>query len=640
LDLELDAKYLKGTARVELFSINALGQKLLALLEKGAKLGKLFAKDPRRYVRDPFYLRRMFDRKDRDGTHLLSLSGLKNPKSLRMEKIEGRTVAFIPLQKGVCTYTPQIESFLPTLSLALKEPLSIRKFLKLFQTQTNDRPIVKKNQLLLVKTAPLHIRTVFGRVAEDLLPKGYRHTRANILDPHTQDSGDVYEFYGESDIELAEIPLEFFTLEYHKEYVFFKDRDQLQNYLEDPDMLFKTFATAPGPKDKKTAVFVVKGEQMQNLKPEDWIIKSSTKYDFPGIILTTKQSELAEKYIHEQPAYPFLKAIENGSITSEGILITRDLPSPLLKRMLLSYYVHKLLKAIYFEMPSTTEQGFFSHEDRSLLLDLAKFGICCYWVDKTTHQILQFIPKKGTDSGMFVPKDRIQEFLKATTFGVYGSNLVQGDFENELRVFFKGVLKLKRQANHPLLNPQKTLALITGGGPGAMEVGNRIAKEFHILSCANIVNFNKSNVNLNEQSINPYIDAKMTYRLDKLVERQAEFNLDFPLFLVGGIGTDFEYALEEVRRKTGSHAPTPVFLFGGKEHWSKKIKERFLCNMENGTIKGSEWISNCFYAVNNAKEALYILEQFVKGELPIGPKGPIYEDGFATASSLMPDHTH
>ena len=44
----------------------------------------------------------------------------------------------------------------------------------------------------------------------------------------------------------------------------------------------------------------------------------------------------------------------------------------------------------------------------------------------------------------------------------------------------------------------------------------------------------------------------MTYRLDRLVERQAEFYLDIPIFVPGGIGMDFEYTLEEVRRKTGS----------------------------------------------------------------------------------------
>jgi predicted Rossmann-fold nucleotide-binding protein len=120
----------------------------------------------------------------------------------------------------------------------------------------------------------------------------------------------------------------------------------------------------------------------------------------------------------------------------------------------------------------------------------------------------------------------------------------------------------------------------------------------------------------------------MTYRLDKLVERQSEFNLDFPFFLMGGIGTDFEYALEEVRRKVGAASPTPILLFGEPGYWSEKITHRFQCNLKTGTIAGSEWVSNCFFCVRNASEGLKIYKQFFSGTLKIGPQGPIYNDGF------------
>ena len=96
----------------------------------------------------------------------------------------------------------------------------------------------------------------------------------------------------------------------------------------------------------------------------------------------------------------------------------------------------------------------------------------------------------------------------------------------------------------------------------------------------------------------------MTYRLDKLVERQAEFNLNFPIFLTGGVGTDFEYCLEEVRMKVGSVPPTPILLFGPDDYWRDKITSRFACNMKAGTIKGSEWLSNCFYCIQNASKGL------------------------------------
>ena len=138
------------------------------------------------------------------------------------------------------------------------------------------------------------------------------------------------------------------------------------------------------------------------------------------------------------------------------------------------------------------------------------------------------------------PIKKVDTFLHATFFGIYGSNLMEGNFEGELKQLLAGILEMRKEFNHPLLNIETPLALVTGGGPGAMEVGNRMAKELDIISCANIVDFNLKNGSIvNEQKQNPFVEAKMTYRLDHLVERQAEFYLDFPIFVTGGIGTDF-----------------------------------------------------------------------------------------------------
>jgi predicted Rossmann-fold nucleotide-binding protein len=269
-----------------------------------------------------------------------------------------------------------------------------------------------------------------------------------------------------------------------------------------------------------------------------------------------------------------------------------------------------------------------------LLHDLEKFAIPTFWVDGDSGKILQYVQKPEKDSGMFVPLDKIDKFLKATLFGLYGSNLERGGFESELYKLMSGLLQLKEQINHPLFNKTIPLAMVTGGGPGAMEVGNKVAKSLDILSCANIVDFRKKNGSpLNEQIQNPYIEAKMTYRIDKLVERQAEFNLDFPIFLAGGIGTDFEYALEEVRRKVSSVVPTPILLMGPDAYWSAKITSRYATNLAMGTIKGSEWISNTFYAVENAEQALKIYTNYFQGNLPIGPAGPVYPDGFVKSQS-------
>jgi hypothetical protein len=485
---------------------------------------------------------------------------------------------------------------------------------------------------LLVKTQPLHVRTVFGKVKQELLPTGFHHTSASILEPSTKASGDIYELFGTSTSEIQTIPLEFFTLEPHREYVFFSDRDQLQTSLENPKALFDAFDTAPRPDHHWAAIFISKGTQLLNLRPEDWIAKEPYFYEFPGMIYhSERQSLLVEKYIEQQPIYPFLKAIEDELITSQGILLSRFFPSPLMKKSLLDDFVYLCLKGIYFEQPSRTFGDFFSHEDRSMLLDLAKFAIPVYWVDKKTRKILQYVAKPNKDTGMFVPIPLVSDFLHAVSFGIYGSNLISGHFEEELTLLFQGLEELRSKVDHLLFNTKTPIALITGGGPGVMEVGNKVAKSLNLLSCANIVDFRaQSRSFVNEQIQNSYIDIKMTYRLDRLVERQAEFNLDFPIFLEGGIGTDFEYCLEEVRRKVGSTASTPVLLFGPPEYWKQKITERFQCNLKMGTIAGSEWISNCFYCVQNAEQALFIYEQFFRNFLSIGPKGPVFPEGFAT----------
>ncbi len=627
---ELDKKTGCAEVKVLFQAYGALARETLKLIQVGSCVGKLFAADRRRRVRNPDYLARMFGRSDRNGKPLLSLGGLHGSSDLILDKVEGRTVAYLSLQHGRLIYDDEMRGFLPTVAKGLMADVSMRDLLRLHQEWKPHLPRnVEDDEILLVRTLPLHIRTVFGRVVDNLLSEGYKHTTASILQPDTQHSGDVYELYGTSKRELTDIPLEFYTLEPYREHVFFADRDQLQTSLEDDNALFEAFSTAPQPEDLRAAVFVVKGEQLLNLKPEQWITRETRYHEFPGPMAGARQAAMLERFIEQQPSYPFLKSIDMGGITSQGILLTRHFPSPLMKRLLLGDQIQTCLKGIYFQKPSSSSQDFFSHEDRALLHDLYKFAIPVFWVDPITKHILKYVERPYRDTGMFVPKESVDTFLRSTVFGIYGSNLLEGVFEQELRKLLQGILAMRQSVSHPLLMSDTPLALVTGGGPGAMEVGNRIARELDILSCANILDFRISDQTVvNEQRANPYVEAKMTYRLDKLVERQAEFYLDLPIFLTGGIGTDFEFSLEEVRRKVGATAATPILLFGSADYWKEKITYRFRCNLASGTITGSEWLSNCYYCIQTAEQGLRIYSDYFSNKLPIGHGGPTYEDGF------------
>lgn len=630
IELELDQKLRCAQIKVKLSAYGFHAVSMLKLLSEGAYIGKLFAADERRRVRDPNYLSRMFGRSDLRGSPLLSLGGMHGSEDLILDIVDGRTVAYLTLQNGRVVYDDGIDGFLDTLNKALIKGLQTRKFMGLHQEwDPHSRRNIQEDDILLVRTLPLHIRTVFGRVVEELLSEGYHHTSASILQPDTSASGDVYELFGKSTREITDIPLEFYTLEPYREHVFFSDRDQLQISLEDEEALFKAFKTAPQPETLRAATFVVKGDQLLSLAEEDWISREVRPFQFPGTKQIDRQAMMVERYIEQQPSFPFLRSISEGTITSQGVLLSRYFPSPLMQRMLLGHRMQKVLKGIYFQKPSQSSDIFFSAEDRGVLHDLKTFAIPTYWVDEMTGKILQYNEKPGADTGMFVPLDKVDTFLNATMFGIYGSNLLTGPFEEMLKTLLQGLLDLKEYTNHPQFNPKIPLGLVTGGGPGAMELGNKVAKELGILSCANIVDFRpKSGGVVNEQSINPYVEAKMTYRLDKLVERQAEFNLDFPILLTGGIGTDFEFSLEEVRRKVGSVKATPVVMMGPVDSWREKITPRYRQNLINGTIKGSEWVSNCFYCVQTADQALKVYRDFFTGVLPIGKNSPGNEQGF------------
>ena len=145
-------------------------------------------------------------------------------------------------------------------------------------------------------------------------------------------------------------------------------------------------------------MYIVKERQLKELKPEDWIMRETRLHEFPGLLHSTRQALMVERYIEQQPSYPFLKSIDNGTITSQGILLTRYFPTPLMKRMLLSDQVQRCLKGIYFLYPSASNLNFFSAEDRALLHDLDKFAIPVYWVDKASGQILQYAQKPERDS--------------------------------------------------------------------------------------------------------------------------------------------------------------------------------------------------------------------------------------------------
>lgn len=624
VECELSREHLRARLRVHFTSHDPIATVALSELKIGNFLVKLFAADDRRLVRSPKYLERMLKHTDHAGVPLLCF-GKKLEHLIAFDVIDDRLIVSIPTLPGIIRYDHNIYGLLPLLGKALgKKDIRVRHLLSLYQHTVDSEKIPSQDRILLIKTEPLHIRTIFARVVNSMLPQGLRHTAANILEPTTLDSGDIYEFHGESQQPVDKIPLEFFTLEPYKERSFFCYRDLLRSSLESEETIQAIFDTAPQA-PVKAATFLSKGSEISELSTDSWLTGSQVSVYSQECGLSKNLPD----YMEAQPSFPFLQAMEHGLITSEGVLFSRYFPSSCLKGMLLSYHVNHYLKQIYFQVPSYTHGQFFSQHDRSLLTDLHFSGITTFWVDAHSKKVLQYVQRRGKDSGMFVPIKRVEEFLSAYFVGIHGSGLISKGYSEDLRTLLLGLHHLTQLAVIPGFSKHTPLAIMTGGGPGAMAVGNQLAAELNLLSCANLIDFEISPIKLNQQH-NTHVQAKMTYRLPSLIERQEHFHVDLAIFVVGGIGTDFEFCLELVSIKTGKKPPVPVLLIGPKEYWKAKVSPIYRSNLDAGTIRGSEWVSNCIFCITSPEAGIDVFRRYMEQTLPIGPDYPPAPDGFFT----------
>lgn len=641
--IQIDREAQNAKISINLVALSPLAVLTLDYIAVGAHVGKLFALDYRRRVHKMEYITRLLDAVNQRGESLL-VYGVQDQPNWELKLVGGRVVAYLPVIPGTFTYSGEIHGLLPTIGSALRTGTAFKDLIRLHQEfREGHSRVGHAGGPLMVRGYAMHFRTMFGRVVDELLPKGLRCMSSRIIEPEDAPSlpelrDRNFVFYGDSSEELTHIPIEFFTLESYREQVPFHLRQTLATRCSTPAELLRVFSTMPTG-GFPCCTYISKGSQFLAMTPDDWITSDPKQVRYVQWSNPDKQQELVTRYIYQQCEYAVLSAVAMDDISSDGVLLTRYFPSPCLKSLILSRAVAKKLRAIFFTKASRRYGSFFSQEDAALLGDLNTFGISVFHLNEALGEVFQYIRRPGRDMGEFVPLERRQEYLDATFFGVYGSNLLAGDFEAELMLLLNGILQIKKTSTHPLLNKDKPLALVTGGGPGAMEVGNRVAKSLGILSCGLIVDFGsvaaKPGATINEQKQNPYVEAYFSYRADKLVERQSDFNLDLPIFLMGGIGTDFEYALEEVRRKVGTAPANPMILFGSVDYWAAKISARYRENFRTGTIRGSEWISTVPWVVSTGNEALEVYSDFFAGTLPCGPKYPTNDRGFMVAATYL-----
>jgi uncharacterized protein (TIGR00730 family) len=144
----------------------------------------------------------------------------------------------------------------------------------------------------------------------------------------------------------------------------------------------------------------------------------------------------------------------------------------------------------------------------------------------------------------------------------------------------------------------KEMVVVTGGGPGVMEAGNRGAQDVGAPSIG-------LNIVLpHEQAPNEYVTPELCFNFHYFSIRKMHFLMRAKAIAVfpGGFGTMDEMFETLTLIQTDRMKPVPFLLFG-KDFWSKVINLEELANQ--GTISPDD--INLFHVVDSASEGWEII---------------------------------
>ncbi len=183
-------------------------------------------------------------------------------------------------------------------------------------------------------------------------------------------------------------------------------------------------------------------------------------------------------------------------------------------------------------------------------------------------------------------------------------------FYDEARRFAAIVTAKSRELESPVY-------VVTGGGPGIMEAGNRGAHEIGGKSIG-------LNIVLpHEQAPNPYITPELCFQFHYFALRKMHF-LMRSIALVcfpGGFGTLDELFETMTLTQTGKSRKRPILLFG-REFWTRLIDFDWL--IETGMISPGD--VGLFRFVETAEEAWAVLAEEYGFDLPETTTGAFADD--------------
>jgi predicted Rossmann-fold nucleotide-binding protein len=265
-------------------------------------------------------------------------------------------------------------------------------------------------------------------------------------------------------------------------------------------------------------------------------------------------------------ARPENYARESADCGMYGTHIVSKLPPNANATLLLDYFPNlvehtaicdaacqRKVKRLAFRRASFEHGPFFSDRDHGRLADYQTLGLDIYWCNDERRHVA-YHAYRGL-RGFFVRPDVLDRFYSALIFAVYGSTSpLDADSVQRLDTLLEEFQNLFGS----------NVAILTGGGPGAMSQVTELAHARGMLVGASFIE-------TIDQPRKETVEFYQTFQSKSRQDRQRWFEIaSFHICCSGGLGTLEEIGLTLTDMKLGVFEPSPFVFFGsqnGRPYW-------------------------------------------------------------------------
>jgi uncharacterized protein (TIGR00730 family) len=220
-------------------------------------------------------------------------------------------------------------------------------------------------------------------------------------------------------------------------------------------------------------------------------------------------------------------------------------------------------------------------------------------------------------SARLVPRAVAGERLAAAEVGSDAQALARARMDLAMSRYYEEARDFASLVTHASKRLEEKIVVVTGGGPGIMEAGNRGASE------AGGQSIGLNIVLPHEQEPNPFITPKLCFQFHYFALRKMHFLMRSVALVCfpGGFGTLDELFEVMTLTQTGKVRKRPIVLVG-REFWTKLINFDWL--VETGMIAADDL--QLFRLVDSADEAWQVLVQAFALDAPETQTGEFAED--------------